>query len=459
MFDFEELDSTEPAAVNTAELSPGDLVRLKGLVGAQHLNGETGLLERLDEATGRWDVKLVGGDVKSIKIGNLERKEVVLNESALLIPGARVRLQGLSAAHLNGLEGNLDGFDIHAGRWEVKLLGGQVKAIKPSNLVRQRPLDNRVVIESKEQEVRVCTWNLLAACWHAGRGHVSEARTDFWQPRLKTQLAAILGDTFPDILCLQEVYFSAKALRIVEEAAKEQGYEMFALQRTNGKPDGLAILVKTNRFEAVAREEQQLCFIGSRVALWLLLKPKFNLGMHALVVGTTHFTFPHSMHDLNLRQQQGEKARSGCKTFAKSNGLDVDNTCFVLAGDLNCEPESGNTDETLAEFTRDGWRSSFAESCGHEAGATHRTHNDESTCADFVLVRGALHATASTLLPATVADTVDMPRPEVGGANLLSLTNPPRTLADWSQLSDHRPLVTTLSLQESTTVPDTVIGS
>ena len=48
-------------------------------------------------------------------------------------PGARVVLQGLSAAALNGQVGRLDRYDPASGRWHVKL-GEDVKAIRPANL-------------------------------------------------------------------------------------------------------------------------------------------------------------------------------------------------------------------------------------------------------------------------------------------------------------------------------------
>jgi len=50
---------------------PGALVRLTGLKGAAHLNGQPGRLEEFDWPSARWKVCLVDGEVKSVKQENL----------------------------------------------------------------------------------------------------------------------------------------------------------------------------------------------------------------------------------------------------------------------------------------------------------------------------------------------------------------------------------------------------
>jgi hypothetical protein len=49
------------------------------------------------------------------------------------VPGARVRLQGLSVAELNGQIGVLEAFQDE--RWAVRLESGEGKRIRPVNLV------------------------------------------------------------------------------------------------------------------------------------------------------------------------------------------------------------------------------------------------------------------------------------------------------------------------------------
>eukprot|EP00435_Cladocopium_sp_Y103_P051604 s472_g16.t1 len=56
-------------------LHEGMVVRLRGLLAAQQLNGMLGVLESWDAASGRWKVKLTAGEVKSVKPENLSAAE------------------------------------------------------------------------------------------------------------------------------------------------------------------------------------------------------------------------------------------------------------------------------------------------------------------------------------------------------------------------------------------------
>merc|ERR1719215_1690009 len=60
-----------------------------------------------------------------------------LASGAVLKIGDCVRIQGLKAAHLNDLLATVDKFveaGAAAGRWEVKIPDGSIKAIKPEHL-------------------------------------------------------------------------------------------------------------------------------------------------------------------------------------------------------------------------------------------------------------------------------------------------------------------------------------
>jgi putative AlgH/UPF0301 family transcriptional regulator len=57
------------------KIAGGQTVRLTGLQGAAHLNGELGLALRFIEGTGRWVVRLKDGETKQIKPANLEALE------------------------------------------------------------------------------------------------------------------------------------------------------------------------------------------------------------------------------------------------------------------------------------------------------------------------------------------------------------------------------------------------
>lgn len=294
-------------------------------------------------------------------------------------------------------------------------------------------------------DLRICTWNLLAPCYHRGSDGKNEIQTKCWKSRVEKQVHTIMLVTDPDVLCLQEVWFSPTVIHLIEDFAAKRGYQVVMCRRTGEKMDGLAILVRSSRFEVVASESQEICEMGNRVALWLLLRPVLATGRNAqpLVVGTTHFTFPHGDQQDYQRLRQSTKANLACCDFAMKHGLDPESAVLILAGDLNCE--SGPVgDEALDIFLGDNWRSAFAEANGKEAMATHRAHNQNHACADFILAHGMARTVSAKLLPTTDADTATIPRPLIGGAEGFAA---PRTLYDWSQLSDHRPLVATLDLR------------
>lgn len=62
-------------------LLAGHIVTMTGLVNATHLNGRTGTVTRWDATKSRWQVKLEGGDIKAVKPENL-------------LPGRHVRCTG-----------------------------------------------------------------------------------------------------------------------------------------------------------------------------------------------------------------------------------------------------------------------------------------------------------------------------------------------------------------------------
>mmetsp|Transcript_20576 Transcript_20576/g.64782 ORF Transcript_20576/g.64782 Transcript_20576/m.64782 type:complete len:419 (+) Transcript_20576:63-1319(+) len=296
----------------------------------------------------------------------------------------------------------------------------------------------------RDDEVRVCTWNLLAPCYHRGRDGKKEIQTKLWQSRVEVQLRAVLDAADPDVLCLQELWFAPTVLKILQSLAEERGYNVTMCRRTGAKLDGVAALVRSSRLQVLASEEQEICSMGDRVALWLVLRsPRAGEGKgESFVLGTTHFTFPHGDQEEDQRLRQGIRAAQCCYSFAGKHGLDPEAAALVFAGDFNCEDAPAG-DEAMATFLGDGWRSAFAESNGQEASATHRTHRQNHACADLVLLRGAARARTAALLPLEAPDTVVIPRPEVGGAQGIEV---PQTLQDWSQLSDHRPLVATVAL-------------
>lgn len=93
---------------------------------------------RLWSASASAPVSFNPGD--TLPQANVEARAAEASSSSGLHVGCVARLTGLKAvAHLNGQLGKLERFDEASGRWEVRLSDGEAKAIKPENLVAESP--------------------------------------------------------------------------------------------------------------------------------------------------------------------------------------------------------------------------------------------------------------------------------------------------------------------------------
>jgi len=70
--------SSASCSTTCPQLVVGGSVRLEGLVGAPQLNGEVGVLRRYDSEALRWHVELPGGEMKSVRLENLQVPSVNL---------------------------------------------------------------------------------------------------------------------------------------------------------------------------------------------------------------------------------------------------------------------------------------------------------------------------------------------------------------------------------------------
>eukprot|EP00927_Polykrikos_kofoidii_P050037 TRINITY_DN43998_c0_g1_i1.p1 TRINITY_DN43998_c0_g1~~TRINITY_DN43998_c0_g1_i1.p1 ORF type:complete len:911 (+),score=182.86 TRINITY_DN43998_c0_g1_i1:95-2827(+) len=125
------------------ELRPGLKAHIHGSTSAPQLNGQEVVCKSFDNILGRWHVQLPSGEVKALRAENL-RVGGSDSINSLQI-GAVVRIGGLKgAAHLNGQEGVCKSLDANTGRWVVQLHNGESKALKPENLQvsLKRPGDN-----------------------------------------------------------------------------------------------------------------------------------------------------------------------------------------------------------------------------------------------------------------------------------------------------------------------------
>eukprot|EP00747_Dinoflagellata_sp_TGD_P203842 gnl/TRDRNA2_/TRDRNA2_77473_c0_seq1.p1 gnl/TRDRNA2_/TRDRNA2_77473_c0~~gnl/TRDRNA2_/TRDRNA2_77473_c0_seq1.p1 ORF type:complete len:624 (+),score=121.94 gnl/TRDRNA2_/TRDRNA2_77473_c0_seq1:129-1874(+) len=138
----------------SAGLKPGSVVCIHGLKGAPELNGQEGTCKQLEG--GRWHVSLRSGEMKALKAENL--MEVGCPSSSDLTPGTAVRIHSLKGApELNGQEGVCNNFDAASGRWQVKFSSGELKALKPENLQVAPKRKSMVEEFSPQKQPRVIT--------------------------------------------------------------------------------------------------------------------------------------------------------------------------------------------------------------------------------------------------------------------------------------------------------------
>lgn len=135
------------------ELSCGSAVRVTGLTSeaGQKLNGELGTVLRYDPEKGRYEVRFKAGDgARALRPENLQCSLATDDAGAgawawagdesarpRLAPGVRVRIERLlseAVQQLNGQEATFVRFNADAGRCEVRLDNGEVKAVRPGNL-------------------------------------------------------------------------------------------------------------------------------------------------------------------------------------------------------------------------------------------------------------------------------------------------------------------------------------
>eukprot|EP00929_Paragymnodinium_shiwhaense_P023953 TRINITY_DN14878_c0_g1_i3.p1 TRINITY_DN14878_c0_g1~~TRINITY_DN14878_c0_g1_i3.p1 ORF type:complete len:1385 (-),score=314.30 TRINITY_DN14878_c0_g1_i3:79-3888(-) len=128
----EEIDYLEDYAdyyMREQELHVGGAVLIAGLLQNMALNGQRGVLGLpMNDTAGRWRVTLKDGS----EVGLLGENLIPQEE---LFPGHEVFIHSLLAdRYLNGQHALVESFNPAAGRWRVRLDGGQDLMVRPENL-------------------------------------------------------------------------------------------------------------------------------------------------------------------------------------------------------------------------------------------------------------------------------------------------------------------------------------
>lgn len=128
-------------------------MKINGLTSAEgsKLNGMEGQVVGFDEASGRVTVHVEGGPgEKNLKAANLTK---MVKGGVFFPAGTRVRISGLSgAAHLNDKEGNIVSKDAATGRYTVDIDGEGEKNLKADNLTKASQVKKPEVSKPKKEE-------------------------------------------------------------------------------------------------------------------------------------------------------------------------------------------------------------------------------------------------------------------------------------------------------------------
>jgi len=303
----------------------------------------------------------------------------------------------------------------------------------------------------------VLTWNTLAPVYFREgprRGGTVEARLPAALFARHTRICEKLASSGADVLCLQEQWFEPKLLELYRAQLDDKaGFRFHSLQRTawnrDGRSeDGVAVLTRRG-LEVVLRHDikfHDYDIPQDRVGVLLLLRDvrsgDANDGPLVAVLGT-HLTYAHSEYEEHFRRAQIAACISAADLHVP-RGVPL-----VVAGDLN----GPSTDGVAQVLRKAGFRNAWEDFHGSPCQITHIDHRGDNFAADHVWVRGMLAPKAAMLLPPSVPDDRPMRRPTIGGAAALVQQSRERPLPqddydEWCELSDHRPLVVTLSVPE-----------
>jgi exonuclease III len=169
------------------------------------------------------------------------------------------------------------------------------------------------------------TWNILAPCYYKlgtveyGRKVKVEAQLrTAWERRLTQQLA-VMKELAPDVIALQEVWFKPDVFARIREALGS-AYGMYPIRRTMGKDDGVALLVKRDTWSVEEARPVEFADAGNRVMMMAHLQAagcESSTAAPSVIVGTTHFTYPHGSDDTRLRLAQAHAATAELLRFAR----------------------------------------------------------------------------------------------------------------------------------------------
>jgi mRNA deadenylase 3'-5' endonuclease subunit Ccr4 len=202
-----------------------------------------------------------------------------------------------------------------------------------------RPVVASPVLESQESDaiITVMSYNVLADAYALKHKHELYAQTPMgclsWSNRAQL-LAREIIHWSPTIVCLQEV----DKYKDIEDKLRHHGYVGRFLQRTNDRPDGLAMFWKDDVFAVESMEDVMFSEHGLRdnvAQVYRLRMRKQDKDAHFdIVVSNVHVLFNPKRGDIKLGQ-----VRILMELITReSHGGSIP---VVMCGDYNSAPYSG----------------------------------------------------------------------------------------------------------------------
>ena len=240
----------------------------------------------------------------------------------------------------------------------------------------------------------ICSFNVLASCYKRISNESSKARESDNIELSNKRLSSIFHfyhSLNADIYCIQEYWFNQHVITSYINNIGDD-YDIYTMQRTKGRKDGLCILIKKkNNIKVIEKIELNLLEIPSN-RICLLLRCQFNThnnNKEEFLLANIHLTFPHDEKDYQLRLLQLQLILKKIDLYIQHSTCD-DNISVLLAGDFNLNTHVRQDNVSLYLLNL-GYQHYYND-IQVNTGITHLTHNNTQHLVDFIWQKNTSHA-------------------------------------------------------------------
>ena len=277
-----------------------------------------------------------------------------------------------------------------------------------------------------------------------------------WKDR-HTEICRMILELLPDIVCLQEFCFVTPEFSSLYNKMLCPLYSPYLKRRTGGKPEGIAIFIRSQAFCDTSVEYSELepdhC---NRVAIFF--RAKHIASGRQIVVATTHLTVAHlnSYDVLVNRPKQSDQVLKQLERLSSAQCSSSQAPLVFLCADMNCDHletfcpkndyniSAADVSAPVVQVLKHGYSSAFHESLNAnlaslqgkaaipiERPISHVSSYSQDGCVDYVFFRSnpSLQLSSAYLYPASIS-------PSAPWSDQVGWAAPGRL-----PLSDHRPLV------------------